>query len=117
MKNSIKFKRRIASVFLYAYLAFVIANAIHFHAYSLLNDQSIDNFSNANSVNSHFLGGNYSFCTLHYFGGTILDLKYSSNNFSPFLNEREELKLVLSDRFTSKFFFVNNSSRAPPAFS
>ena len=117
MKNSIKYKRRISSVFLYAYLAFVIASAIHFHAYSLFDDPSINNFSKSNSVNRHFLAGSYSFCAIHYFTGTILDLKFSSNNLSPFLNEREELNLILSDRFPSKFFFTKNTSRAPPTFS
>jgi hypothetical protein len=117
MKNSVKSKKRISSIFLCAYLAFVITNAIHFHAYSFFEDPSINDYSNSNSVSSHFLAGSLAFCAIHYFTGTILDLKFSSNNLSPFLNEREELKLVLSDRFPSKFFFTKNSSRAPPTFS
>lgn len=117
MKNSIKYKRRISSIFLYSYLAFVITSAIHFHAYSLFNDPSFNNYSKSNSINNHFLSGNYSFCTISHFSNSILDLKFSSNNFSPFLNESKELKLVFSDRFTSRFFFVKNSSRAPPTFS
>ena len=117
MKNSNRNKRRISSLFLCAYLAFVITNATHFHAYSLFKDISINEHSNSNSVSSHFLAGSFAFCAIHYFTGTILDLKFSSNNFSPFLNEKEELNLVLSDRFPSKFFFTKNSSRAPPAFS
>jgi len=117
MKNSIKYKRRISSIFLYAYLAFVIANTIHFHAYSLFNDPSINNYSKSNSVSSHFLAGRYPFCAIHQFAETILDLKFSSNNLSPFLNEREELNLVLSDRFPSKFLLTKNTYRAPPAFS
>lgn len=116
MKNFIRYKRRISSLFLYAYLAFVFASAIHFHSYSLFDNPSINNFSKSNSLSSHFLAGSYSFCAIHYFGGTILDLKFSSNNLSPFLNEREELNIVLSDRFTSKFFFTKNTSRAPPTF-
>lgn len=117
MKNSIKYKRRISSVFLYAYLVFVITNAIHFHAYSLFDVPSINNYSKSNSVSSHFLADSYPFCAIHHFAETILDLKFSSNNFSPFLNEREELKFVFSDRFPSKLFFTKNSSRAPPALS
>jgi len=117
MKNSVKYKKLISSIFLYAYLAFVITNAIHFHAYSLFDDPNYNNSSKSNFLISHFLSGSYSFCAISHFSNSILDLKYSSNNFSPFLNEREELKLVLSDRFTSKFFFAKNSSRAPPAFS
>lgn len=117
MKNSVKHKRRISSVFLYAYIAFVITNAIHFHAYSLFDNPSINNFSKSNSVNSHFLAGSYQFCAIHYFAGTVLDLKFSSDNLSPFLDQREELSLTLSDRFPSKFFFTKNTSRAPPAFS
>ena len=117
MKISIKYKRRISSVFLCTYLAFVITNAIHFHAYSLFNDPSLNNYSKSNSVSSHFLTGSVAVCAIHYFTGTILDLKFSSNNFSPFLNQRKEFKLVLNDRFTSKFFFTKNTSRAPPTFS
>jgi len=117
MKKSVKYKKRISSIFLCAYLAFVITNAIHFHSYSLFDDPSINNYSKSNSVSGHFLAGSYPFCAIHQFAGTILDLKFLSNNLSPFLNEIEELNLVLSDRFPSKFFFTKNSSRAPPAFS
>lgn len=117
MKNSIKYKKRISSLFLSAYLTFVITNAIHFHAYSLFDDPSFNNYFKSNSLTNHFLTANNSFCTISHFSNSILDLRLSSNNFSPFLNEREELKLVFSDRFPSKFFFTKSSSRAPPAFS
>jgi hypothetical protein len=117
MKNSAKYKKRMSSIFLCAYLAFVITNAIHFHAYSLFDDPSIKDYSKQSPLNNHFLGSNLSFCTISHFSNSILDLKYSSSNLSQFLNEREELKLVISDRFTSKFFFTKNSSRAPPAIS
>ena len=117
MKNSIKYKRRISLIFLCAYLAFVIINAIHFHAYSLFDDPGFNNYSKSNSLSGHFLNGSNSVCAISHFSNSILDLRFSANNFSPFLNEREELKLVFSDRLTSKFFFTKNSSRAPPAFS
>ena len=55
MKNSLKIKERISSIFLCAYLAFVITNATHFHAYSLFKDISINEYSNSNSLNNHFL--------------------------------------------------------------
>ena len=117
MKNPIKYKRQISSIFLCAYLAFVITNTIHFHGYSLFDNPSFNNYSKSNSLNNHFLTNSYSFCTISHFSNSILDLRFSSNNFSPFLNAGEELKLVFSDRFLSKFFFTKNTSRAPPSFS
>lgn len=117
MKKSLIYKKRISSVFLCAYLFFVVFSAIHFHTYSLFNDPSFKNYSKSNYSTDHFLSNSYSFCTVSHFSNSILDLKFSSNNFSPFLNEREELKLVANDKFTSQLFVSKNSSRAPPAFS
>jgi hypothetical protein len=117
MKNAIKYKRRISSVFLYAYLAFIITNAIHFHAYSLFDNPGINNYSKSNSLNNHFLSSSYSFCTISHYSNSILDLKFSSNVTSPYQNEGEELIPVLSDRFIPNNLITKNSNRAPPFFS
>ena len=52
MKNSVKYKKRISSIFLCAYLAFVITNAIHFHAYSFFEDPFKDIAIDENTIES-----------------------------------------------------------------
>jgi len=117
MKNSIKYKRRISTFFLYAYLSFAVLSAFHFHSYSLLNEPQYDVNSRSSSSISHFLDAKNQICAINHFTSTILDYKFSSKDISPCLNNREELRPEFCNKFPSKFFRAKNSPRAPPLFS
>lgn len=117
MKNSIKYKSRISTLFLYAYLSFTVLSTLHCHSYSLFNEQRFHVNSGSNLAGDHFLSGNFSICAINHFSGTILDYKFSSNNLSPYLSHAQEFILIDSDRLTSSYFLAKNSPRAPPVFS
>jgi len=117
MNDALKHKKIFASVFLAAYLAFAVTNAVHFHSYSLFPESSINNPSTAKTDGSHYFIGGSSLCVIHQFSSSILDLKFSSDDLSQVLKVTEQANLLVSDRLTSYFYLSKNSPRAPPLFS
>lgn len=117
MNNALKHKKIIANIFLAAYLAFAITNAVHFHSYSLFPESSINKSSTAKSEGSHYFIGGSSLCVIHQFSSSILDLKFSSDDLSQVIKVTEQANLLISDRLTSYFYLSKNSPRAPPVFS
>lgn len=117
MNNTFKQKKIFAKVFLTAYLAFAVTNAVHFHSYSLFPESSINNPSTTKSEGSHYFIEGSSLCVVHLFSSSILDLKFSSDDLSQVLNVTEQSNLLISDKLTSFFYLSKNSPRAPPVFS
>lgn len=106
-------KNRITYLFLCAYLSFALANALHFHKYSLLSEYSFDKYGSQNFALNHFLADSL-ICTITFFSNTLLDIKFSSKDLI-------FRKLVIVDsKLTSEFIlpqnslFKSNTLRAPP---
>lgn len=117
MNNALKHKKIIANLFLAAYLALAITNAVHFHSYSLFSESSFNNVSSTKSPASHYFTDGSSVCVIHQFSSSILDLKFTSDDLSQVLKVTEKHNLLISDRLTSYFYLSKNSPRAPPALS
>lgn len=116
MMYSSKNRNRVASIFLFAYLMFVVTNAIHFHQCSLLLDQSYLANSQNTSAQNHFLSNNPTICVIHQFSNSILDLKFT-NSVSCCTNGFQNLTSVVYAELIPNFFLKINSNRAPPTFS
>lgn len=117
MNSTLKHKKIIANLFLAAYLAFAITNAVHFHAYSLFPESSFNNTIGSKSPGSHYFTDGNSLCVIHQFSSSILDLKFSSDDLSAVTAVSGKSELLFNDKLTSFFLLSKNSPRAPPVFS
>ncbi|NWF88113.1 MAG: hypothetical protein HXY50_01485 [Ignavibacteriaceae bacterium] len=117
MNNAIKHKKIISGLFLAAYIAFAVMNAMHFHAYAFFPESSFNNINSTKWASSHYLTDNGSICVIHQFSSSILDLKFSSDDLSTNSLSGEKNELLFNDKLTSLFSLSKNSPRAPPVFS
>lgn len=113
-KKSIKYRRIIGSIFLAAYMTFILVGTVHFHHYDLNPANNIaasESSGGTSDLNMDF----FSVCSLHQFSQSIDNISHNSADISQKLSG---LQTDLFPRDVSIFIpeiHGKISPRAPPA--
>lgn len=111
-------KRRIAGLFLFVYISFLVVGIFHYHTYDLDNFPKFDLHSDKAPLTSLDLtDSGHSPCLLNSFSGTILNYSFSSLGIIKPLTQSLQTFPVEDQNFHSNPHLNNLSLRAPPAIS
>jgi hypothetical protein len=111
-------RRKIADLFLFVYISFLVAGIFHYHTYDLDNSKKFDLHSDETPLTSLDLtDGSHSPCLLNSFSGTILNYSFSSLGIIKPLTQSLQTFSVEDQDFHSNPQLNNLSLRAPPAIS
>lgn len=113
-EKSIKYRRNIGSIFLAAYIAFILVGTVHFHHYDLnpaSNIAASEAAGGTSDINMDF----FSVCSLHQFSQSIDNISHNSADIS------HELSGLQTDLLPGDITIIipeirgKISPRAPPA--
>lgn len=109
-------KRRIAGLFLFVYISFLVVGIFHYHPYNLDNSKKFNLHSDKIPLtNLDLTDGTHSPCLLYSFSATILNYSYSSIGIIKPLTHSLQTFSIGNQHFHSSPHLNNLSLRAPPA--
>jgi hypothetical protein len=111
-------RRRIAGLFLFVYISFLVVGIFHYHTYNLDNSKKFDLHSEKTPLAGLDLTeGTFFPCLLNSFSGTILNYSFSSLAIIKPLTQSFQTFSIENQDFHSNPHLNNLSLRAPPAIS